>query len=119
MSATRPFTPGRSMREARRRASEGHQSQDEYDDGQGEWSEWCGDAFHVASAQVADDRADEVGDEPCCGGDAEGFEPEADEDAGGAGEFKSGEDGEQAKWNADSAVDRCDRSWVVFEFHGC
>ena len=49
----------------------------------------------VADAEVAGDRADEVGDEAGGGEDTEPLDPEADDDAGGAGELR-GEDGEEA-----------------------
>ena len=67
---------------------------------------------------MADDGADEVGDEGGGGENAEWLEPQPEQDPGGAGELEGGEDGEVADWDADGPADDGDRPLVLAELLG-
>jgi hypothetical protein len=68
----------------------------------------------VAGAEVAD----EVGDQGGGGSDAEGLQPQPEQDPGGAGELEGGQDGEVADRDADGPADDRDRPLVLAELLG-
>lgn len=78
-------------------ASHGGEAEHEDGGGEGERGEGHGEVLGVADAEVAGEGADDGGDECRGGHDAEGFEPEAGDGAGGAGELEGGEGGEAVR----------------------
>src|SRR5215218_7409718 len=72
----------------------------------------------VSRTRGAGDGADEVGDQGGGDGDAEGLEPQPEQDPGGAGELEGGQDGEVADRDADGPADDGDRPLVLAELLG-
>ena len=72
---------------------QGCQSEGEHGDGEHQGQQRHDEPLGVAGAEVADDGADEVGDQGGGGEDAEGLEPQPKKDPGGAGELEGGQEG--------------------------
>jgi hypothetical protein len=99
----------------RRVGSHGGESEGEHGDGEHQGQRRHDEPFGVADAEVADDGADEVGDQGGGGDDAQRLQPQPKQNPGGAGELKGSQDGEVADRDADGPADDRDRALVLAE----